>query len=160
MRPEPSQRIDSRALVLWRIHAGISTLLLTLLLLSPLLVGHWAYGLSWHWVVPVAALLVLNLVLQIWLVPVLRLRIWRYELTEHELELQRGLIVVERTLIPLVRVQHVDTRQGPLARALGLSSVAVSTAAGTHEIPALGDEMAEALRDRISALAREAREPI
>ena len=54
----------------------------------------------------------------------------------------------------MARVQHVDTRQGPLLRHYGLSTVTISTAAGTHEIPALADDVAGILRDRISELAR------
>ena len=94
------------------------------------------------------------------LLPPLRFRLWRYELREHELEIQEGLLVVRRMLIPLVRVQHVDTRQGPLARWFGLSSVTVATAGSSHEIPALNDHVANLLRDRISALARTARDAL
>jgi membrane protein YdbS with pleckstrin-like domain len=54
----------------------------------------------------------------------------------------------------MVRVQHVDTSQGPIMRAFGLSDVKVSTAAGVHAIPALADHDADALRDRIAVLAR------
>jgi hypothetical protein len=39
-------------------------------------------------------------------------------------------------------------------RAVGLSDVHISTAAGKHTIPALSDEDAAALRDRIATLAR------
>jgi membrane protein YdbS with pleckstrin-like domain len=68
--------------------------------------------------------------------------------------------VVHRTLVPLVRVQHVDTVQGPVAKLFRLSAVTVSTAAGTHEIPSLSDDVADQLRDRISAMARQAREQL
>jgi Uncharacterized conserved protein len=54
----------------------------------------------------------------------------------------------------MVRVQHVDTEQGPLLRHFGLSTVSISTAAGTHKIPALSDNVASSLRDAISELAR------
>jgi hypothetical protein len=50
--------------------------------------------------------------------------------------------------------------QGPLAKLFGLSAVTVSTAASTHEIPALSDETADQLRDSISVLAREARDQL
>ncbi len=90
--------------------------------------------------------------------PPIRWRIWRYRVTENHLFLQRGLFVVRRTLIPLVRVQNVDTIQGPLARRFGLSEVVVATAASTTTIPALSDPVAEALRDRIADLARVARD--
>ena len=86
-------------------------------------------------------------------VPELRYRRWRWEVAELEIRLQHGLIVIERVVIPMVRVQHVDTSQGPIMRAFGLSEVKVSTAAGSHSIPALADEDAGELRDKIAVLA-------
>ena len=62
---------------------------------------------------------------------------WRYEISEHEIDLCYGLWIRKRTIIPMVRVQHVDTKQGPLMNRFGLASVTISTAAGSHEIPAL-----------------------
>ncbi len=92
----------------------------------------------------------------VWLgpVPEIRYRRWRWEVTEVEVRLQHGLFIIERTVIPMVRIQHVDTSQGPIMRAFGLSEVKVSTAAGSHSIPALADEDAAMLRDRIAVLAR------
>src|SRR5699024_360874 len=68
--------------------------------------------------------------------------------------IQHGILVVSRILVPMIRVQHVDTKQGPILRKFNLASVTISTAATTHEIPALIEADASALRDRISTLAR------
>jgi hypothetical protein len=106
------------------------------------------------------AALLLQAVLGIAVIPRLRYNYWRYHVDESELDIQSGVFVITRTLVPLVRVQNVDTVQGPLGKYFGLSSVTVSTAASTHEIPALSDEQADALRDRISRLAQVARESL
>ena len=42
---------------------------------------------------------------------------------------------VTRTLIPMLRVQHVDTTRGPLDQLLGLATVVVHTAAGHDDDP-------------------------
>jgi membrane protein YdbS with pleckstrin-like domain len=63
--------------------------------------------------------------------------------------------VVRRTLIPMTRVQHVDTQRTPLSDLFDLRSVTVHTAAGSHSIPALREGDAAAIRDRIALLARE-----
>jgi membrane protein YdbS with pleckstrin-like domain len=60
--------------------------------------------------------------------------------------------------VPMARVQHVDTRRGPLQRRLGLSTVVFYTAAGPNEIPQLASETADEVRDRIAELTREADE--
>lgn len=86
--------------------------------------------------------------------PLLRWRSWRYEVRDEELDLLRGAVVVTRTLIPMTRVQHVDTRRTVLGDLFDLRSVAVHTAAGSNDIPALRPAEATAIRDRIALLAR------
>ena len=94
------------------------------------------------------------------LLPKLRWKRWRYEVREQEIELQHGVLIIKRTLIPMIRVQHVDTQQGPLLRKYQLSTVMISTAATVHEIPALDMHEAEELRRSISSLARVADEDV
>ena len=87
--------------------------------------------------------------------PLLRWRSWRYEVRDEEIDLLRGVVVVRRTLIPMARVQHVDTQRTPLSDLFDLRSVTVHTAAGSHSIPALRPRDAALMRDRIALLARE-----
>jgi len=160
VRPAPRHPLDPRAVSFWRLQGLVRTALLG---------AFGALSLAGAIVMsPAGPLFLLALVACVGLyglfalliAPAWRYRVWRYDVSEHELELQHGLFVVSRTLIPLVRVQHVDTRQGPLLKYFSLSTVTVSTAAGTHEIPALSDEVADQLRDHISALAQRARESL
>ena len=58
----------------------------------------------------------------------------------------------------MARVQHVDTRRGPLQRRPGLSTVVFYTAAGLNEIPQLAQRTATEVRDRIAELTRTADE--
>lgn len=92
--------------------------------------------------------------------PPIRYARWRYELTPDYLDIARGIFWRKRFIIPFIRVQNTDTRQGPVLRAFGLSSVTVATAAGEHEIPGLANEEADVLRDRAAELARLAREDV
>jgi membrane protein YdbS with pleckstrin-like domain len=87
--------------------------------------------------------------------PLLRWRTWRYEVRDEEIDLLRGAVVVRRTLIPMTRVQHVDTQRTPLSDLFELRSVTVHTAADSHSIPALRPADAAAIRDRIAVLARQ-----
>jgi uncharacterized protein len=87
--------------------------------------------------------------------PLVRWRTWRYEVRDEEIDLLRGAVVVRRTLIPMTRVQHVDTARTPLSDLFELRSVTVHTAADSHAIPALRPGDAAAIRDRIAVLARQ-----
>ena len=117
---------------------------------------------GWMFVVlaAVAALYVAGMVVWLVVLPPIRFMRWRYELSDDYLDIARGIIWRKRFVIPFIRVQNTDTRQGPILRAFGLSSVTVATAAGEHEIPGLGIEEADVLRDRAAELARLAREDV
>lgn len=159
MRSEPSQRIPKTACNVWRISGAIWSLILWLIPAA-----FWYFDqqgvieLSTYMVI-IAVLLMLTILFVI-VIPYYRWKRWRYEVNEHEIDLQHGLFIVRRTLVPVNRVQHVDTRQGPILRNYKLSNVAISTAATTHQIPALTDEHADAVRDRISRLALKAKEDV
>jgi membrane protein YdbS with pleckstrin-like domain len=87
---------------------------------------------------------------------VARYRRWRFSVGDEALYLQRGVLTHVETSVPFVRVQHVDTRRGPLERLLGLSSVVVYTAGSRGAdvaIPGLAPERAERLRERLRDLA-------
>lgn len=150
---EPQQRIDTRAVSYWR-WKGV----LALLFCGLIPLGYGIAARHWHWpgwiTVVLAAAVVLFGIIDIMLVPGVRYSIWRYEVSDQEIDLLSGVLVKRHTLIPMVRVQHVDTEQGPIMRRYGLASVSISTAAGKHEIPALAEDKADVLRDRISELAR------
>lgn len=152
-RSEPDQRIDPRALTVWRITGGVVSCFAWLLVIGVTIL---TIQFSWTWVIPLglAVLALFLTVLIVVIIPTIRFNRWRYAVSETEIDLKHGVFVVKRTLIPMVRVQHVDTVQGPLLRHFQLATVTVATAAGQHEIPALTVEAADALRDRIAELAR------
>ncbi len=105
------------------------------------------------WVAP-GLLGLLVAVLLVLVLPVATWRRWRYKIRPLEVDLQRGIVLVRRTLVPMARVQHVDTRRGPIQRRMGLSTVVFYTAAGPNEIPQLSVDTAARVRDRISELAQ------
>ena len=149
---QPAHTLDARTVTVWRIQ--------TLVWGVPMFVVGLAASVA-LWLIDPGVVAVLPLLAAaVWLavaltvVPAVRYRRWRWEVTDEEIRLQRGLIIIQRTVVPMVRVQHVDTSQGPINGAFGLSEVRISTAAGTHSIPALADENAAELRDRIARLAR------
>jgi membrane protein YdbS with pleckstrin-like domain len=86
-------------------------------------------------------------------------RRWRYEVREDALYLDRGVVTEVRTVVPYVRVQHVDVSRGPFERAFGLSSVVVYTAGSRGadvSVPGLGPDDADDLQAWLKRLAIEA----
>ncbi|MCM3745000.1 PH domain-containing protein [Sporosarcina luteola] len=159
MRAQPANRISPKGLKVWRLYGWIQTIILALIASG---VGVLVYIFEWpFWIYPLeAVVLLLFAYFIIILFPKVRWMRWRYEVRESEIELQHGLFIVKRTLIPMVRVQHVDTSQGPILRKYGLAEISISTAATVHTIPALIMAEADELRGRISVLARVAEDDV
>lgn len=75
-----------------------------------------------------------------------------YALGDAELRVARGFFFRLDTIVPFVRVQHIDVGQGPVERRYGLSHLVVHTS-GTHNsmvtLPGLPSATAAAMRDAI-----------
>jgi membrane protein YdbS with pleckstrin-like domain len=82
-------------------------------------------------------------------------RIWRrlgYALSPSLLQVVRGWLFHTDTIVPFVRVQHIDVTRGPFDKLFGTASLVVHTA-GTHNstvtLPGLGPDRAAEIRDLI-----------
>jgi membrane protein YdbS with pleckstrin-like domain len=77
---------------------------------------------------------------------------WGYAMRNDRIRIARGYLFHVDTVVPFVRVQHIDVGQGPVERPFGLSHLIVHTA-GTHNstvtLPGLTSEDAAAMRDTI-----------
>jgi uncharacterized protein len=150
--PEPSRTLAPAARRLWRLEGLITAVLaLVAAMVLQATVGGTIALLGWIAAVRAGVVAVV-------VVPELRWRRWRWEVREQEIDIRRGTVAVTRTLVPMLRVQHVDTKRDLLQQALGLATVVFHTAAGANEIPALTVAEAAQVRDRIAELARTADE--
>lgn len=82
-------------------------------------------------------------------------RIYRrlgYQLGERLLRVVRGWMFRTDTIVPFVRVQHIDVTQGPVEKLFGVATLVVHTA-GTHNsivtVPGLAPDRAAEIRDII-----------
>lgn len=154
--PEPAvptrlERLDQRAITLWRItslgHGALGTALV--------LGAEWLFDVPLPFGLATTAAAILAVLIAAF-VPPLRYGAWGYSVREHDVFIRRGVLFRTTSLLPHTRIQHVDTRHGPVDRWLGLAEVVVFTA-GTRgarvSIPALEAEQAERVRDRLAALS-------
>lgn len=120
----------------------------------------WAYA-SWQWWLwlPVTSLVLtgFDVVVELALIPY-RYAFWRYQITANAVHLQRGVVFKEEVTVPITRIQNVILEAGPLLQLNKLQAVKVETAASSYQIDGVVPETANALRDRIMTLAREARD--
>ncbi|WP_440999497.1 PH domain-containing protein [Fodinibius sp. SL11] len=163
MRSSPEKKLSKDAIKAWRVSLSIFIFFLVLGLFFL-----WGYKLlspesgfisTWT-LIAISLTLVVITALGIFFIPKIRWQRWSYQVDEHEIDLQSGIFIITRTLVPIKRVQHVDTRQGPILRSYNLADVTISTAATTHRIPALDETVADQVRDQISKFARLAEEDV
>lgn len=147
------RRLDPRIVMVWRAAALVRTAVAAAIALGAESVLELP--------VPTGALAAPVLVAGVLLVifwPPAQYRAWGYTVRERDLFVRRGVLWRITSIVPHVRIQHVDTQRGPLERLLGLARVVVYTAGirgADVTIPGLSLEEAEALRDRLAALGGE-----
>ena len=80
-----------------------------------------------------------------------------YAIDGRMLRVVRGWLFHADTIVPFVRVQHIDVTHGPIDKLFGIANLVVHTA-GTHNsivtLPGLAPDTAAAIRDQIRAEIR------
>ena len=147
-------RLDPSTVMLWRLQRLVRMMVVSI----PMLIGIGFIAATSNVipisliVVAVMTLIAMNLVFTLFW-PAFEYDAFRYAVREHDLVVQSGVIFRRWSSIPHNRIQHVDTRQGPIERIFGLSRLLVFTAAGMSadgSIPGLATADAERLRDQLS----------
>lgn len=150
-----NHHLPQRIKLIWRISA-----LGSLVVFGAVTGLIWLAYSYWDWpfwlVVVFGALTIIEFIVEVALVPY-RYRFTRYQISETAVEMQSGMIFKKRVAIPIARVQNVTLNAGPLLQGQKLTKVSVATASTNHGIEGLELNEAEALRDQIMRLAREAR---
>lgn len=131
-----------------RVRLGVAWLFLTgiALVIDYILLRRAGAG----WLLPLAVAVIAAAVLIV--APQRIYRRLRYRLSGQVLQVVRGWLFHTDTVVPLVRVQHLDVIRGPLDKMFGTASLVVHTA-GTHNsivaLPGLAPDRAAAMRDVI-----------
>lgn len=84
----------------------------------------------------------------------------RFSIGRRDLKIRKGWMFRKSVTVPFNRVQHIDTKQGPMLRKFGLMAVIVHTAVGEHEIEALDQDEAARVVDLITARVLTAKEDV
>jgi membrane protein YdbS with pleckstrin-like domain len=83
-----------------------------------------------------------------------RWRRWGWAWTGRELHVAQGWLTRSHTIVPALRVQHIDVTQGPVERMFGVATLVLHTAGTANSevhLPGISRETAEQIRDAIRA---------
>ncbi|WP_109509306.1 PH domain-containing protein [Nocardioides speluncae] len=147
---EPANRVSPRAVSYWRLTAFLGALVEW----AVLGVGYaFLPGRPW-WVTALLVALVLPSVVHLAVMPTLRYRVHRWEVTPTAVHTRAGWLTIEQRIAPLSRVQTVDSQQGALMRLFRLASLTVTTAsaAGPITIACLDADVAHGLVAELTAI--------
>ncbi len=126
----PAHQVSPRAIAFWTVSALIGDAVLVIGVLVAWLVVPGAPG----WVGLLVLLLALLAVAHVVLMPRIRFRVHRWEVTDTAVHTREGWIGRQSRIAPISRVQTVDSRQGALMRLFGLASITVTTASAAGPI--------------------------
>jgi hypothetical protein len=144
-----SRRLDPRVQIVWGVRAAVTAVVVGVV---AALAVQFVPGLPlWVPIAVAGATLLVGVAYTL-----ARYRLWTYEIRDDALYLERGVFTRVRTVVPFVRLQHVDSSRGPAERALGLASVVVYTAGSRGAdvtVPGLTPAGADELRERLKRLA-------
>ncbi|MFI0350498.1 PH domain-containing protein [Actinomadura sp. 9N407] len=164
LRP-PAHRVSPRAIAHWMIEA---LLLWGLAFGLAWGVAAWFEGSGWTglpgWLetaigwLPVAA--AVAGLLMIFVAPVWRFRVHRWEVSADVVYTRTGWFSREWLLVPVSRIQTVDTKQGWIERLLGLATIEVNTAShtGSSEVSGLPADVATRLSEELAHRAHDLRD--
>jgi len=148
---DPATPPSRKAPLVWAIGAAIPWLVLALGQ-----VVWFALDRRLLWVHALAgAVTVLGIVVFVFVVPLWRYRVHRWDIDAKAVYTRTGWLVQERRIAPISRVQTVDTERGPLDQLFGLANVTVTTAssAGAVRIVALDSDVADRVVAQLTDIA-------
>lgn len=80
---------------------------------------------------------------------------FRYDIDEEKITLKYGVFTEINVIIPMSRVQYVDTEQGIILKKYKLINLTVHTAGGSYPIPFLEREIGTKLQLSIAKIVQE-----
>lgn len=148
---DPAHRPSTKAPMVWAIGAAIPWAIAVVGLLIWVVLSarlNWLHAAA-------AAAIVVGAVVFVGVAPVWRYRVHRWEISPRAVFTKTGWLSHEYRIVPITRVQTVDTYRGPLDRLFGLANLTVTTAsqAGTVRIVALDAAVAEQVASQLTDIA-------
>lgn len=81
-------------------------------------------------------------------------RTWRYQIDDEYLQLSYGVLTKEWVTVPMTKIQSVSTSQGPIMKRYKARAIRVETMGSSHTIPALEEDVALEIRERLAEYAK------
>lgn len=92
-------------------------------------------------------------IIEILVISKIRYNSWYFSINEEMIIIKNGVIIKKITYIPMSRVQHVNTSQGPIMKKYNLREITINTSGGVHSIPCIEGEKALLIQETVANFA-------
>lgn len=146
-------KLDKRILISWRIVRLISIFIIGAIMTTVMIIisrqsFFEPYMFYAHILVGIISLYML---ISLYLFPIIEYRQWGYIISDDRVEIRHGIFFIKNTVVPIVRIQHIEISQGPINRKLGISVVNIHTASGRFGIEGISNEDASSITEGLKA---------
>lgn len=146
-------KLDKKAITSWRIGRILGFIVLLLIWAGVVMWTQHAEYLQEYstYIYAAAAAVLIYKFIGIIIYPLIEYRQWGYYMTDDRVDIKHGIFFITNTVIPVIRIQHISIKQGPINRRLGLHKVELSLASGTFTIEGLSYEIASQIAENLKS---------
>lgn len=157
-------RLNSKAKTSWFLGRLITTLIIATILIGGYFtlkeVFHFGFVIRYKTPIIIVIILILILLLiNTFIYPIIEYNQWKYMITEDKVDFTEGIYYTKRTIVPIIRIQHIKVEEGPINKFFKLANITLGTAGGSHVIPNIeiekAKEISDYLKDRIKEKVEE-----
>lgn len=149
------KQISRRAISLWRLKSLIVFIVILVAALVTFIMYNFTDFMPLFVPIIIAGVALYVLIADVIIIPNVRFRTTRYGIIDDVLKVHQGVFIKTRHHVPLIRIQNIDTKQGPLMSYFKLKGVQLRTASSVVYIPELNADEADEVRTEIRQIVNE-----
>ncbi|AOR22258.1 PH domain-containing protein [Clostridium taeniosporum] len=141
-------KLHKNAIKSWMISRFIGTILFLAISLIVFYIMTSKFEIRWvienaNYILFAIGIIGLLCIIDITVNPIIEYKTWVYELTNDKIDFTKGIFIKKRTIVPIIKIEHIKINKGPINSKLGLANIEIFTAGGAHEIPNIEVKVAE-----------------
>ncbi|NFT93340.1 hypothetical protein FDF86_13265 [Clostridium botulinum] len=153
-------KLHKNAIKSWVISRSIGTILFLFISLTAFYIMKSKFEIHWvirneKYILLAVGIIELLSIIDVILNPIIEYKTWVYELTSDKIDFTQGIFTKKRTIVPIIKIEHIKINRGPINSRLGLANIEIFTAGGSHEIPNIEVKVAEEIGEYLNNKIKE-----
>ncbi|WP_061313148.1 PH domain-containing protein [Clostridium botulinum] len=153
-------KLHKNAIKSWVISRSIGTILFLFISLTAFYIMKSKFEIHWvirneKYILLAVGIIGLLSIIDVIVNPIIEYKTWVYELTSDKIDFTQGIFTKKRTIVPIIKIEHIKINRGPINLRLGLANIEIFTAGGSHEIPNIEVKVAEEIGEYLNNKIKE-----